>query len=266
MAETLPARIDGETGEVLPSRGAVLPAMSIDEALRQWDQYQALKTKVGQPDDFQNIKGKMHPKKSFVRKAQRFFSVSCAITRDEPWRDEGKVIGWTCSVRATHQASGLYQEADGSCEFSEKASGQATLHNVRAHALTRAKNRAILDLVGFGEVSAEEIIEEKRNRRKPAPKEKPSEHQESTPPGKASTKTPEPAEDPIWPWKPHGGTRLSDMPADVLREAVKGRISALWRERIEDDLAVREGRMTPDALLGRWGGKDLKSEAGNAHS
>jgi len=34
---------------------------------------------------------------------------------------------------------------------------QATLHNIRSHAVTRAKNRAISDLVGFGEVSADEL-------------------------------------------------------------------------------------------------------------
>lgn len=160
----VPERVDMGTGEVVPMHGTVMPAMSIDDALEQWDQYQALKTKVGKAEDFQEIKGKAHPKKSFVRKAQRFFGVSCRITRDEPWADlDGKVIGWTCSVMATHQGSGLYQEADGSCEFAEKKGhGQATLHNVRSHALTRAKNRAILDLVGFGEVSAEEIIQEKR--------------------------------------------------------------------------------------------------------
>jgi hypothetical protein len=34
---------------------------------------------------------------------------------------------------------------------------QGTIHNVRSHAHTRAKNRAVADLVGFGEVSAEEM-------------------------------------------------------------------------------------------------------------
>lgn len=34
---------------------------------------------------------------------------------------------------------------------------QATIHNIRSHAHTRAKNRAIADLVGFGEVSADEL-------------------------------------------------------------------------------------------------------------
>jgi hypothetical protein len=34
---------------------------------------------------------------------------------------------------------------------------QSTIHNIRSHAHTRAKNRAVADLVGFGEVSAEEM-------------------------------------------------------------------------------------------------------------
>ncbi len=38
-----------------------------------------------------------------------------------------------------------------------KTAKQATLHNVRAHAYTRARGRAISNLVGFGEVTAEEV-------------------------------------------------------------------------------------------------------------
>lgn len=39
---------------------------------------------------------------------------------------------------------------------------QATEHNVRSHAHTRAFNRAVSNLVGFGEVSAEELTDEDR--------------------------------------------------------------------------------------------------------
>jgi len=42
---------------------------------------------------------------------------------------------------------------------------QATIHNVRAHAHTRAFNRAVSNLVGFGEVSAEEITQQTRDSR-----------------------------------------------------------------------------------------------------
>jgi hypothetical protein len=50
------------------------------------------------------------------------------------------------------------------CSFSEKSRGRMTPseHNIKAHASTRAMNRAIANLVGFGEVSAEEIEREDR--------------------------------------------------------------------------------------------------------
>jgi hypothetical protein len=165
------------------------------------------------------------------------------------------MVGWIFTVRATHLPSGLYQDADGSCEFSEKAERQRTLHNVRAHALTRAKNRAILDLVGFGEVSAEEIIDDKRAapRRQSKPKAKTdAKSAEGAAPNK---QTPEPPEDPVWPWKPHGGKKLGDVPLEALRDALDAKIPAKWRERIVDEIAVREGKMPPAALAERWGQK-----------
>lgn len=139
--------------------GMIMPAATIDQAVEQFQLYQQLKKRIGTPEDFQIIGGKQHPKKSFVRKVQRFFNVSCEIVQDEPLRDEkGKIIAWLAKARAIHLATGAYQEADGSCGFDEKKQpNQRTIHNIRAHAITRAKNRAILDLVGFGEVSAEEI-------------------------------------------------------------------------------------------------------------
>lgn len=84
--------------------------------------------------------------------------------QDEPLRDEhGAIIAWLAKARAIHLTTGAFQDADGSCSFSEKVARNPkqqaqmrTIHNIRAHAVTRAKNRAILDLVGFGEVSAEE--------------------------------------------------------------------------------------------------------------
>lgn len=146
-------------------QGMITPAGSIDQALEQFQLYQELKQKLGTPNDFQRIGEKQHPKKSFVRKVQRFFNISCEIRQDEPLRDENNVIiAWVAKARAIHLTTGAFQDADGSCSFSEKVAKNPqqqaqmrTIHNIRAHAVTRAKNRAILDLVGFGEVSAEEI-------------------------------------------------------------------------------------------------------------
>lgn len=148
--------------------GMITPAASLDEAIEQFNLYQQLKKKLGSPEDFQRIGDKQHPKKSFVRKVQRFFNVSCAIIQDEPLKDQdGNIIAWLAKARAIHRATGAYQEADGSCGFDEKVDKygnpdkkRQTIHNIRSHAVTRAKNRAILDLVGFGEVSAEEINEQ----------------------------------------------------------------------------------------------------------
>ena len=144
-----------------PAPMALVPAMSIEQAVEQFRLYQELKEKLGTAEDFQEIRGRRHPKKSFVRKVQRFFNLSCELLRDEPIRDEkGHIIGWIATARAIHLPTGVYQDADGSCTFDEKTEGQRTIHNVRAHAVTRAKNRAILDLAGFGEVSAEEIVDD----------------------------------------------------------------------------------------------------------
>jgi len=138
--------------------GMITPAGSIDDAVQQFRLYQQLKERLATEDDFQPIAGKKHPKKSFVRKVQRFFNISCELLKDEPLYDKGgKVIAWIATARAMHLPTGAYQDADGSCSFDEKVEKQRTIHNIRAHAITRAKNRAILDLVGFGEVSAEEI-------------------------------------------------------------------------------------------------------------
>jgi hypothetical protein len=154
-----------ERTEVLPATGMITPAGSIEQAIEQFELYQELKLRLGTADDFQQIGNKKHPKKSFVRKVQRFFNVSCEVVEISPFRDEtGKVIAWLAKARAVHLGTGAFQEGDGACSYEEKTAEDPlkekrlrTIHNVRSHAVTRAKNRAILDLVGFGDVSAEEI-------------------------------------------------------------------------------------------------------------
>jgi hypothetical protein len=154
-----------ERTEVLPATGMITPAGSIEQAIEQFELYQELKLRLGTADDFQQIGNKKHPKKSFVRKVQRFFNVSCEVVEISPFLDEtGKVIAWLAKARAVHLGTGAFQEGDGACSYEEKTAEDPlkekrlrTIHNIRSHAVTRAKNRAILDLVGFGDVSAEEI-------------------------------------------------------------------------------------------------------------
>ena len=65
---------------------------------------------------------------------------------------------WGTKVTYRAQSpSGAFADGDGACMVSEKHGKSGTVHNVRSHAHTRAFNRAVSNLVGFGEVSADEL-------------------------------------------------------------------------------------------------------------
>lgn len=94
------------------------------------------------------------PRKSAFRKLARLYNVSTEITEKtkEPHRDGS--YSWHYTVKAT-APNGVYTEGEGSCTSTEK--NNMRQHDVRATAHTRAKSRAISDLIGFGQVSAEEF-------------------------------------------------------------------------------------------------------------
>ena len=101
------------------------------------------------------------PKRSAFQKLANAYRVSTEIVSDETDYDEqGRMIRARVRVRATHP-DGRYQEGDGRCHILErgerKASDPKTEHDVHGTAVTRAKNRAIGDLIAFGAVSAEEV-------------------------------------------------------------------------------------------------------------
>lgn len=107
--------------------------------------------------------------------------VECTSERRVQYDDDW---GYEVTYRAT-APNGATADGDGSCMASEKivykktwvdgkkvptrdrdgnlvvdkeaTSQNATVHNTRSHAHTRAFNRAVSNLVGFGEVSADEI-------------------------------------------------------------------------------------------------------------
>ena len=132
---------------------AVDPAM-MEEAIRA---YTAIQQTIDRalPDCIMRIQGKAFRKKNYWRAVTTAFNltVECAAEKWENFDGE-----WCCDVtyRAT-APNGRAAFGDGSCSFREKKGAQATRHNVRSHAHTRAYNRAVSNLVGFGEVSAEEV-------------------------------------------------------------------------------------------------------------
>lgn len=191
--------IEGEVVEprLLP---AIMPTValpvSVDDAIKQWDEYQELTRRLLNDTDYQKIGQGQFKKKSAWRKYAKAFNISDHVTHEEIVRDAtGFPIFARVRVEAYHEATGRRSEADHECHVTERCCPNAQgafcrmadwknhtcctetctgkVHfshpgDLPATALTRAKNRAISDLIGAGEVSAEEM--EGRPVEKPAPK------------------------------------------------------------------------------------------------
>jgi hypothetical protein len=176
---------------LVPVTGVVMPAVNGDEAIKVWDAYEDLKSKIVKDSDIQKIEGKDFLKKSYWRKIATFFNLSVEVV-EERKEALGKTFVWHFTCKAIHQPTGRYAIGVGSCDAYEKAvlvdgeymkKGKVTkwgktkdgksfpeefqwekatpnsIHNIRATAETRAFNRAVSNLVGGGEVSAEEVVE-----------------------------------------------------------------------------------------------------------
>jgi len=135
------------------------PLLPIEEMKNLWIQFQELKSRLLTKEDHQTIAGKEYIKKSGWRKLAVAFGLSDQIlgkTREE--REDGSIV-WEFHVRVT-APNGRYAEAVARCDSRERSFAHPE-HDVEAVAHTRAKNRAISDLVAGGEVSAEEIFAER---------------------------------------------------------------------------------------------------------
>jgi len=143
-----------ETYAVVPIDTAMLP-VDVEQAIVEWKAYQDLTTRLLDKTDYQPIGPKSFKKKSAWRKYAKAFNLSCEIIDKIVERGEdGKIQYADFVVRAT-APSGRYAEAWASCSRSERAFSHD--QDIAATAQTRAENRAISDLIGAGEVSAEEM-------------------------------------------------------------------------------------------------------------
>jgi len=141
--------------ETIAHSPVVLPAASPEEAKKAWASYEALKQAVlDEKNDVQVIQGKNFLKKSYWRKIATFFNLSVEVV-EERREDIGKnvVFHFVCKAIAPN---GRFAIGSGSADIFEKGY-RNSYHNVRATAETRAFNRAVSNLVGGGEVSAEEV-------------------------------------------------------------------------------------------------------------
>ena len=146
----------------------------VDTAIEQWDAYQKLCKGLLNETDYQEIivkekdedgnyvKVKRHfKKKSAWQKLSRAFNVDTAIVDRELERTKmGRVREAYYCIRAT-LPNGRSVESDALCSRSEKGKDKVSDHTIMSTAKTRATNRAIAELIGAGEVSAEEMTAEK---------------------------------------------------------------------------------------------------------
>ena len=147
----------------------------VDTAIEQWDAYQKLCKGLLNETDYQEIVVKEKDadgnyvravrhfkKKSAWQKLARAFNVDTHIVdRDLERTKMGRVKEAYYCVRAT-LPNGRSVESDALCSRAERGKDKVSDHTIMATAKTRATNRAIAELIGAGEVSAEEMTAEKR--------------------------------------------------------------------------------------------------------
>jgi uncharacterized small protein (DUF1192 family) len=147
-------------GQVLTERPVqmIRPIATPEEAFQAWKAFQDLKKRLVTDDDLQNVGGKNAIKKSGWRKIAAAFGLDTELLSERRMPNESGV-GFTveCTVRAI-APNGRHADGVGSFDSTERKMTHPE-HDVRATAYTRAANRAISDLVGGGEVSAEEMGE-----------------------------------------------------------------------------------------------------------
>jgi len=147
------------TTELVPTNfSAVLPVVSAEQAKAAMKQFNDLKASLLTDDDFCNINGKIHITRKGCRKYAFAFGLSDEIIEEHRLdREDGSFV-WEIKVKVTapnrQSVVGI-----GLCDSKERKFSHIE-HDVKATAHTRAKNRAIMDLVGVGLdnlVSAEEM-------------------------------------------------------------------------------------------------------------
>lgn len=143
-------------------RNEVIRPLNADDVAESFDEYQRLLPRLLNDSDYQAAEaGKRFVKKSGWRKIATAFDLDIQILVEEVERDaDGHILRAKTTARAT-APSGRVMDGDGYCtidEFTGRRARNPKLENdLRGTAATRAKNRAISDLVGMGEVSAEEV-------------------------------------------------------------------------------------------------------------
>jgi hypothetical protein len=132
---------------------------NVEKTIEVMKLFQEIKEKVLDENDIVIISNKKYIKRSGWRKIALAFNITTEIKEIQREKVDDKYV-----VRVVARAiapNGRVSEEVGISDSSEFSGNlKATLHNIESKAVTRAINRAISNLVGGGELSAEEILNE----------------------------------------------------------------------------------------------------------
>jgi len=131
---------------------------SVRDALEYRQKFDEIKRVLLRDTDVMEIRGKTFIKKSGWRVLALAFNISDKLV-ERVFSEENGVKTWTVIVEAI-APNGRIATGIASCASDEPGRVMKRHHDLLATAHTRAKNRAISDLIAAGEVSAEEIGEE----------------------------------------------------------------------------------------------------------
>ncbi len=146
-----------------PLKQTIVTPVDTEAVLEMIKVFEYFKSKVLNSRDFATIQGKPFVKKSGWSK----YSLACNVStelKDEKVEERNGNRIYHFVYRAVHLPTGRYADAVGSASEAEKTQWNHPEHDVRTLAQTRAFNRSISNLVGGGEVSAEEMAPPSRYR------------------------------------------------------------------------------------------------------
>jgi hypothetical protein len=142
----------------------IIAPVNIDTAAEAFQKFDQFKKRILTANDVVDIQGKLYLKKSAWTKWALVCNVSDRLVSYERVPAEGRDAegGFYYRVvwEAFHQPTGRSSVGTGITSSREKKAWAHEEHDIFATACTRAKNRAVSNLVGGGEVSAEEMISE----------------------------------------------------------------------------------------------------------
>ena len=144
-------------------RSEVIHPLDADELVQSFRDYQAMLPRLLTSDDYQGAGHKRFVTKSGWRKIATAFDLDVTLVSVHVDRDgDGRPVCARAVARAA-APSGRVMDGDGYCSideerFQDPRGRQKLEHDLPSTATTRARNRAIADLVGMGAVSAEEAI------------------------------------------------------------------------------------------------------------